>query len=516
MLVRPLCSRILEALLVLFPFDELTKSIEPLLEHEDQQVRPPRHRPPYDSIADNPQICRSIMKTLEVRVRSAQIDKASKIAIIGLLPHLTRILEDSDRTALKANALACIDQICEKCGKTDSAATFAAAQVIASKSCLGSDDMLLRVLSLHCLASSVEILQNDFIPLLQQATQGASICLESSLKEGSRNERLHNAAYAFFTALADHVPFMITKASLRAVVELSYKSALANLSTEADESRSQLMKLAATRVEFATVVGVLDEAWPAAVKQGPLVSFLVHCENARTNTFQALREYTELLKVTVENHSKSTVAQSARPLFNILLNTLDLRRSHVEDHLDTLYSQKDVDDTEGSVIQTFVAVVLKINDAVFRPLFVQLLDWATTSVPKRSSVAKVLRSTTLFNVTSALSERLKVSGLFQRNRSIGLIVTSRYSRCTLHTVSSVQPRFCGMVVQAMLETRSCKDLFCVLSRVLSSTIKMVSSSQLALKVQLLMRKKISGKRLRILMQSCNPSSLSSRVSPHRK
>lgn len=246
------CSVGLEKLLGLFPLNELANSIEPLLSHSDHDIR------------------RSVFKTLELRVRTSKnVDRASKEAITALLPHLTGVLQDTSAVQLKPNALAAIDQICEKFGKSDTSATLNVAQVIASPTCLGSENEVVQILSLHCLASIVGIIQSEFIPLLQQVQQSALSCLKTGILK--RSNSLHTASYAFFTTLADNVPFMISKAALQQIVELSHESALARLSAEDDDSRVQFLQLVATRVEMVTVLTVAEGSWDHAVREGPKV-----------------------------------------------------------------------------------------------------------------------------------------------------------------------------------------------------------------------------------------------------
>jgi len=252
--LRSLCSKALESLLGLFPLNELALSIEPLLSHANQDIQ------------------RSVLKTVELRVRTSKnVDGSSRTAVVQLLPRLTEMLQDQSKASLQPNALAVIDQICERFGKSESSAVLEVAQVIAGPACLANNNEIVRVLSLHCLASVVGILQSEFIPLLQQVMQNAISCLQTSVQTESRS--LHTASYAFFTALADNVPFMISKASLRQVVELSHQSAMAQLGQDENDNRTQFLQLVASKVEMVTVLDVVEQTWNHAVQQGPMVCF---------------------------------------------------------------------------------------------------------------------------------------------------------------------------------------------------------------------------------------------------
>lgn len=137
-----------------------------------------------------------------------------------------------------------------------------------------------------------------------------------------------------------------------------------------------------------------------------------HLKHAVTDNFQALQEHVDMLKAAVENHSKTVISGNARILFDILLAVLDLRRTLTDDNAKHHFVQKQLESLEGSIISVVIAVVLKINDATFRPFFSQLLEWSSTALPKRDTNGKMSRSITVFNLISALSERLKVSSGF--------------------------------------------------------------------------------------------------------
>lgn len=218
-----------------------------------------------------------MLKALEGRIRtSTKVDVVSRKAIIAFLPRLTSILEHTGPAQLKQNAVACIDRISEKFGKTDPDAVFQASKVVCSAHCVENPDKLLRILSLHCLATSVEIMGNDFIPLLQQSCQAAFACLEASMTQDRRELKLHNAAYAFLIAVIDRIPFVLPQASLKKLIELSHQSAALDLGSDAEGNRKHMYQIAATKVDIKAVVNVATSGWPSAVKQGPIVSCFFH------------------------------------------------------------------------------------------------------------------------------------------------------------------------------------------------------------------------------------------------
>lgn len=377
---------VLESLLITFPFDTVATTIEPLFGHRDHAL------------------ARTVLRTIEQRIRGMkQAGSATKQAMIALLPRLTSTLTAANQAATKPATLTCIDAICEKFGKSDTDATLIAMQAVATDHCLTSSDPLLRTLSLQCLASSIEVLGNDFIPLLHTTSAAAVKAVEDSLMVTVKNESLHDAAFAFFSAVEDHLPFMVSKDLAANILTCALSSVSASLNP------GQCLQLMSLKLEAAVVIQASQSVWDAAVARGNKVS--QQQERAKyisrdTNIqLQPLEDLISTIKSTIENQPKSVVARNARDLSSLFLKMLDLRR--VTCALRKQYTPAAIESSEDAINQTFIAFVLKVNDATFRPFFLQLLDWSSTALLRSDVEDRALRTTTLFNITRSLSERLR-------------------------------------------------------------------------------------------------------------
>lgn len=74
---------------------------------------------------------------------------------------------------------------------------------------------------------------------------------------------------------------------------------------------------------------------------------------------------------TVEQMDPTTAAQHADACFTFLLKALDLRQKRPA-HLPAL------DVIEQGSVAVLLALTMKLSEAKFKPLFLRLLDWATT------------------------------------------------------------------------------------------------------------------------------------------
>ena len=212
------------------------------------------------------------MSAFEQRVEASKPgDLATQTACLGFLPRLTSLLRDSSDTALKHTATICVDRIIEKYGKKDISTVTAAINVISGADCLSASDSRLRVISLLCLATSLEVLRESIIPIIPQALPKALEHLKSSINDDSEDESLHNAVYSFLEALLTYVPWMISGQYLDRFLGLSHESANAELSARCHLSRVDVLKLLAKQVEPRECFSALGRTWASAMTEGPQV-----------------------------------------------------------------------------------------------------------------------------------------------------------------------------------------------------------------------------------------------------
>ncbi|KAI9838111.1 MAG: hypothetical protein M1819_006267 [Sarea resinae] len=383
------CANILEALLGLVSTPEFIDSISTLIERPDDQLR------------------RKILKSLEFRIRNErQGVQTSRKAILGFLPRLTYVVQNSPDVQLKCSAISCIDQISEKYGRTDTEAILASADIVAGDHCLGSEDDRLRVIALLCLASVVDVLGAGIIAVLPKALPKALDLLKLSLEEDAEKPELHNAAYSFLGAILTHVPWMITGPHLDTLLTLSHASAEADMNGEAGASRLEVMHLASRQLDAKECFSVVERNWANALESGP----------------SALKEHLDLFALAVEHHSKSTIMKNTKTLSSIFLLAFDLRRMLSSTNTDEeAFDMEDIEELEEQINKVAIAMIYKMNDSTFRPLFERLLEWALTSLPKKDRQGRTLRLTSLYSFFITFFDNLKAS-----TRSYNSLVVTSY------------------------------------------------------------------------------------------
>lgn len=98
-----------------------------------------------------------------------------------------------------------------------------------------------------------------------------------------------------------------------------------------------------------------------------------------------MKDYFDVLKWALERQPKSAIAKQSELLANIFLKALDLRRVQFSPRTDDSYEGDEVEEVETLVNETLIAMVYKLNDHVFRPIFVKLSEWANSTSLKQSS-----------------------------------------------------------------------------------------------------------------------------------
>ncbi|KAK4179285.1 hypothetical protein QBC36DRAFT_298655 [Triangularia setosa] len=368
------CGDALAKLLNLLSIAEFIKSVDSLLERPDIGLR------------------RKVLQALELRVDEESTgDPKSREALLAFLPQLTAVIRESDDMNYKHTAVTCVDKISEKYGKKDLDAVAAAAQTIAGDHCLGQSSQALRLMALLCLASLVDVLQDGIVPVLPVAIPKTLGYLEESLAGDKPNTELHNASYAFMAALAQHIPYMISGASLDRLLACSNASAAAELDQESARNRSHCLQLLAKLVDPKVLYTALNNNWATAANSG----------------FAAITEYLEILGLALDKHARSVVTKNINILSGIFTKTLDLRRMIAIGEFKAELDVAQLEEIDSLIIQTTLKMIYKLHDAVFRPVFSNLIEWGWSGLPKSDVSGRTLRLVSLYTFLDAFFEGLK-------------------------------------------------------------------------------------------------------------
>jgi U3 small nucleolar RNA-associated protein 10 len=329
------CSRVLASCLDLLPTTDLIKSAELLLSSADSQVQV------------------AAIKAVELRAGTAkQNDRKSVDALVSFLPNVENLLQQSSPMDAKMISISCIDRIVERFGKKDVSAVASVAQSISGAQALSSSDDRIRVLSLICLTSIVDVLEDEAISLLPTVLPIAFDYLSNAIEE--QKTGLHTAVYALLSNIVERLGDMFSREYLDTALRLSQRSAAADLDEACDDSRTSFHQSVSEHLSAQEVFAAIKSTWPHAASHG----------------FDASLEHLELLRSTVNVQTKAKLVKASAGLFGLLLQTFTLRDTISAEDIDA----DEMEQLEDTLIESVIAMVLKLSDATFRPFFVQLVD----------------------------------------------------------------------------------------------------------------------------------------------
>lgn len=109
----------------------------------------------------------------------------------------------------------------------------------------------------------------------------------------------------------------------------------------------------------------------------------------------------------IDKHPKSGITKNVTVLTSIITKAFDLRRQeHANGTLSNEASQK-LAEIEAGVNQTALKMIYKLNDAAFRPVFVQLVEWSGTGLPKSDRIGRALRQYSVYGFLQTFFDNLK-------------------------------------------------------------------------------------------------------------
>ena len=113
-----------------------------------------------------------------------------------------------------------------------------------------------------------------------------------------------------------------------------------------------------------------------------------------------------MLRLCIERQPKSAIAKHSDVLVDIFLQVFDLRRVQFSPKTDESYNDEEVERVETAVNDTLIAMIYKINDAIFRPLFNGCIEWSTSSAQAKGK-SNVHRKITMWTFLHHFLSTLK-------------------------------------------------------------------------------------------------------------
>ncbi|RPB23217.1 hypothetical protein L211DRAFT_809362 [Terfezia boudieri ATCC MYA-4762] len=361
-----------------------------------------------ETLITNSQFQRSALATFKDRVASEyRADGPSRLAVLGITPKIAALLTSNEcPVELKADALSCIAAVTTKYGKRQLDVVFDLAQAVIGEGALRSADQGLKVIALVCLTDMTACLAGRILPIVPKTVPYSLELLETS---GTGKHLVHNAVFAFLEALVNTIPSFMSS-YLQKMLKGAWASTVEpETDEESDdeddieggsdeitrELRTGLVDTITRKMDVKAVMGAMVATWTDAVKLGSA----------------AVKEHLTTLKSLLSTANKSQVQKMHPLLAGFFLQAFDIRKQVFEKKQEVDIGEAEVDEIEELCLTTGLQMVMKLNDTIFKPMFLKFSDWAADEFKLEADTGDrdVLfqRSITFYNWFTLLSENLK-------------------------------------------------------------------------------------------------------------
>lgn len=128
-----------------------------------------------------------------------------------------------------------------------------------------------------------------------------------------------------------------------------------------------------------------------------------------------------MLRIAIEKQPKSTILDNYEILAEILIKAFDLRHTRFSLGLENFLRDNEVDEIENAVFDSAIVMIYKLNDATFRPIFLKIWEWTTSSKCKKDDPPELYRRITFYGFLSMFFDSLQVN-----NTEIRSISSTKY------------------------------------------------------------------------------------------
>lgn len=109
----------------------------------------------------------------------------------------------------------------------------------------------------------------------------------------------------------------------------------------------------------------------------------------------------------IDKHNKAAIAKNVTALSAIYLNAFDLRRQqHLKGEV-FAPALATISDIETSINETALRMIYKLNDAAFRPIFAQIIEWCSSTQPNVDAAGLLLRQQSVYGFLYTFFDSLK-------------------------------------------------------------------------------------------------------------
>ncbi|ORX81097.1 ARM repeat-containing protein [Anaeromyces robustus] len=272
--------------------------------------------------------------------------------------------------------------------------------------CITSDNLQVCASSIVCITSVCRELGPRLVPFLPKFMPILLEKLEGTLKEEEEEEeeeegeRGGNSSKIIFQLSAISSLEIIVQ-SIPQFISSYLKTILTcalhpSLRMEDNEMMKQIMEKDNNLIES---IGIHI---PARVMVNNLIPMLNQCKEYGRISLEALFQMTEIMIVNIKREELSSLQKA---IFKFFQHAFEIRETVNKDMM-----EEDIEMVEEVMIDTFMKLVMRMNESMFKPVYVKILEWSTSEFLEKQGLSFDViegRSLILYKIIVKMFDNLK-------------------------------------------------------------------------------------------------------------
>ncbi|KAI8638474.1 hypothetical protein BD408DRAFT_373403 [Parasitella parasitica] len=377
---------VLDKVNALLPLDAFINVISELIHHDDTAIR------------------RKALNIFNDKIVSfnGHAPEGSEDTLVKMINKLTQVIQtesavlssEEDQAVNRQSALLCIASLAKILGSLYPGQFAEAIPVIIGAQSLQSSNAQLQISSLVCLTVICQEIGPRAVPHLPKFMPLVTDILDDTVNAETPNLLLQLGVVSALDTIVGALPHFVSPYITKMLKGLLNPSIY---TYDAAHSQKALVEAKSTAVlsQLATSVA------PRVLFTPVFAFYEVAVQNGTKSTLGLL----SVVSQAIRNMTRDTMTTQYKQLFKFFLIAFDIRRAHSKS-----FDESQVNEIEGAIIGAFLDLVMKLNETLFKPLFLKVVDWATVELASDGAVVSedgLKRVLFFYKLADALLDKLK-------------------------------------------------------------------------------------------------------------
>lgn len=378
---------VLDKVNALLPLDAFVNVISELIRHNDSAIR------------------RKAMNIYNEKIVSfdGHAPEGSEDILVNMIGNFTTVIQsesthslasEEDTVVNKQSALLCIASLAKILGNLYPGQFAEAIPVVIGPDSLQSSNPQLQISSLVSLTVICREIGPRAVPHLPKFMPIVTDILNTTVQAENPNMLLQLGVISALETIVSVLPHFISPYITKMLGGLLHPSIY---DFDAAHTQKVLIESKAT-----AVLSQLASSVSPRVLLSPVFSFY---EQAIKNGKKSTLALCSVVSQAIKAMSRDVMTSHYKQLFKFFLLAFDVRRTHSKE-----FEESEINEIEDAIISAFLDLVMKLNETLFKPLFLKVVDWATVELADDGfavSDDSLKRVLFFYKLVDSLLEKLK-------------------------------------------------------------------------------------------------------------